>query len=56
MKTMIKCAFEVAKNMFEMIIIEKMRIMHIETSLLDNIRELKMSKCKILKCTSCDKE
>jgi hypothetical protein len=52
MLTMIKRAFEVAKNTFDMIIMGKMRIMHIDTSLLHNIRELKTNKCKILKCTS----
>jgi hypothetical protein len=37
MEAMIKSTFEIAKNSFNMIIVGKMRIMHIEAGLLDRV-------------------
>jgi hypothetical protein len=51
MKNMIESTLEVSKNAFDMIIMGKKRVMHIETSLLDNKRDFRTCMSKILKST-----
>jgi hypothetical protein len=47
-ESMIKSTFEIAKNSFNVIIVGKTRIMHIEADLLDRVGEFRSCKTKIL--------
>jgi hypothetical protein len=52
LKTVIKCAFEIAKNSFNMSEMRSVRIMHKKTGLLNRIRNIWTSVGDILKSTS----
>jgi hypothetical protein len=51
-KTMIKSAFEIPKNTFDMSKVRRTRIMHIETCLLNRVENVRTSKSGMLKCTA----